>query len=533
MKKILILAFAALGLVACDDRMEKLNKPTKNPLEVPASTLYAQGVREAFDMMVNTNVNENVWRLFAQYWAQTTYPDESQYNLVGRTIPATVWQNGYRDALSDLVEGRRLVVAEMESGTSSIPEEVLKNQIALLDIMSAYVYSVLVDTFGDIPFEETFDTENVTPKYDDAAATYDNIVVMLDEAVASIDFDAEGFANTQDPVYEGSLENWAKFAATLKMRLGMRLADVDAAKSQKWVNEALAAGIFESNADNASITYFSVAPNTNPLYEDLVLSGRADFIVSNTLVDLLNDLQDPRMMTYAANPISFKFREENEVKQDSLIEDGVGRFVLYEDADGNDYLEYKETPFVMPASDAGKNPRLYVGGVYGSANSYKVYSHIGDVYYVPELKGTIINYAETQFLLAEAAERGGYNTTMSAEEYYNTGIKASFDQWDVEGVNDYLALDHIAYTTAPGDWKQKIGTQMWLALYNQGFEGWTTWRRLDMDLMNTPAGMDFEDIPVRFTYPLNEGQLNGQNYHSAGEKIGGDKVSTKLFWDAN
>lgn len=80
--------------------------------------------------------------------------------------------------------------------------------------------------------------------------------------------------------------------------MGMRLADVDNAASVSIVNAALAKGVFTGNADNASMTYFRASPNTNPIYEDLVLNGRADFVAANTIVDKMNDLNDPRRKVY-------------------------------------------------------------------------------------------------------------------------------------------------------------------------------------------------------------------------------------------
>ena len=72
-----------------------------------------------------------------------------------------------------------------------------------------------------------------------------------------------------------------------------------------------------------------------------------------------------------------------------------------------------------------------------------------------------------------------------------------------------------------------------MALYNRGFEAWTEWRRLDFPRLNVPAGKVYGDIPVRFTFPIEEQNLNTNSYNEAATAVGGDKVSTKLFWDKN
>ena len=147
----------------------------------------------------------------------------------------------------------------------------------------------------------------------------------------------------------------------------------------------------------------------------------------------------------------------------------------------------------------------------------------------------ILDYAEVQFLLAEAAERG-FTVPSTAAEHYEEGIRASMEYWGVApaDVTAYLANPEVAYATAAGDWKQKIGVQHWLALYNRGFEGWTVWRRLDFTGFNAPPQMDLTDIPKRFIFPIEEATLNNANLNEAIQLIGGtDSAQTPVFWDVN
>jgi hypothetical protein len=113
--------------------------------------------------------------------------------------------------------------------------------------------------------------------------------------------------------------------------------------------------------------------------------------------------------------------------------------------------------------------------------------------------------------------------------YYNQAITASFDYWGAD-ITGYLANPDVAYTTAAGDWRQKIGTQMWLAMYNRGFEAWTAWRKYDAPALNIAAISELP-VPTRYTYPVNEQNLNQVNYEAASAAIGGDDQTTKVFWD--
>jgi len=86
----------------------------------------------------------------------------------------------------------------------------------------------------------------------------------------------------------------------------------------------------------------------------------------------------------------------------------------------------------------------------------------------------------------------------------------------------------VPYSAA--NWKQSIGTQKWLALYNRGWDAWIEWRRLDYPLLD-PAVDALSDIPLRYPYPVNEQNVNRLNYEAASTAIGGDVVETKLWWD--
>ncbi|HTE31645.1 MAG TPA: SusD/RagB family nutrient-binding outer membrane lipoprotein [Chryseolinea sp.] len=481
MRKIVLIIFLTGFLVACSDRLEELNKPTKTAVEVPAETLFANGLNELFFMMNNSDTNINVFRLYAQYWAQTTYPDESQYNMVGRRNPDNFWRGGYRDALKDLDEARK--VTEQTAEALGLSEGELNNRLAIIDLCKVYAFAILVDAFGAVPYTEALDPEILQPKYDDGATIYNSLITTLDQALAMINPAEAGFSEVQDVMYNGDVEGWQKFGNSLKLKLAINIADVDATKAGTMVSQAIAGGVFTSNDDNASITYLGAFPNTNPINEDLVQSGRADFVVANTLIDKLNALDDPRIAVFA-----------------DPIEDGT-----------------------------------YEGGIYGNNNTFAKKSHVGEAFYQPDLEGLILDYEEVEFMLAEAKERG-FTVSGTAAEHYNAGITASMEYWGIDDadITTYLAKPSVAYATAAGDWKQKIGTQQWIALYNRGFEGWSVWRRLDFTGFNVPPSLTYDDIPRRFIFPIEEATLNGTNLDEAIQMIGGhDDVQTRVFWDKN
>jgi hypothetical protein len=475
MKKYLIISTSFLLLLSsCTKNISRFNEQTKSPSNVPPSTLFSNAVRTLTDGLASTNVNTNVYRLVVQHWATTTYQDEPNYDFTTRNIPQSWWSRMYRDVLVDLKEAQRLIPSDI----NVTDEGQRKNQIAISDVMQVFTYSVLVNTFGNVPYTEALDPSNLFPKYDDAKSIYDALFTRLDADIAAMNASSGGFSATADLVYGGSVAKWIKFANSLKMKLGMMVADVDVNKAKAAV-EAADANAFQSASDNAVFAYLKTTPNTNPIWVDLIQSNRQDFVAGNTLIDKLKTLNDPRLSLY------FK------------------------------------------PNDAGQ----YVGGKLGSNNTFSDYAKVADKVTAQDYPALLLDYVEMEFYRAEAKERG-FNVSGTAEQHYNNAIRASILYWGGTSAqaDAYLALPSVAYTTATGTYKEKIGTQKWIALQNRGYEGWTEYRRLDFPVLVPPTTAK-SGFPNRFTYPTNEQTLNNANYSEAAAKMGGDKVEGKIFWD--
>lgn len=473
MKKILIIFISVFTLVSCEKDITSLNTDTKHPTVVAPEPLFANAQRNLSDILATPNVNSGIFRLLAQQWTETTYFDESRYDLATRNIPQNFYAAIYRDVLRDFSEAKNLIPKDINSSA-----DVKANQLAITDIMQVYAYSLLVNTFGNVPYSQALDFTNSFPKFDDAKTIELDLLKRLDADIAALKTSAGSFGSS-DIIYNGNVASWKKFANTLKLKLGMILADSDPAIAKAAV-ESAAPNVFTSKSDNAAFEYFDATPNTNPVWVNLVQSGRKDFVGANTLVDKMNSLADPRRQFY----------------------------------------------FTTVAGGA------YSGGIYGTSNNYAAYSKPGDAIISPSVENLFLDYSETEFLLAEAAERG-FSVGGTASTHYNNAVTASILYWGGTALDatTYLAMPSVNYATATGTYKQRIGEQKWIALYNRGFDAWTEWRRLDFPVLNVPPGLSYADIPLRFTYPVNEQNLNKANYNAAASAIGGDLVKTKLFWD--
>ncbi len=349
----------------------------------------------------------------------------------------------------------------------------------------------MTDTWGDIPYSEALQAEKIkSPKYDSQEDIYKGLMNDLNNALSLIDVAASG--PNGDVVYNGDMTLWKKFGNSLKMRLALRTADKDAAASQAAFEAANTDGAFTSNSDNALLQY-GTYPSGNPIYYNRYISGRNDYCASNIFLDsTLTPLNDPRRECFFA-----------------------------------------------PASATG----LWTGEVYGlsEANGAQTpnsrISQRSALTLSATLPGIYLDYAQVEFMLAEAVERG-WNVGGTAQDHYNNGVTASIDFWT--GLNGttgdaaaYLAQPDVNYTTAPGDWKQKIGVQKWIALFDQGVQGWVEWRRLGFTKLQLPADgvLDGTGIPRRMKYPVLEQTLNSANYNAAVAAQGADEQDTRMWWD--
>lgn len=475
MKKIFYILISVLILASCTKDITRFNKETKQASSVPAGALLANSLKNLSDGLANASVNINVWRFTVSHWAMGTYQDEAQYDFSTRDIPQSWWTRMYKDVLNNLKEASRIVKED-----AFMDPVVKENKLAILDVLQVYTYSILINTFGDIPYTDATDPNNLFPKYDDAKTVYADLLKRLATDIGKLTSSTSNtsFTSTEDLVYSGKVASWVKFANSLQMKMGMIIADVDDAAAKIAV-EAADAGAMSSAMDIGLIKYFPNSPSQNPLYVDIILGKRPDYVAAEDLMKPLINLNDPRKSQFF----------------------GVN------------------------------NVGDYAGGVVGAVNVFKAMSKPSTKVSAADASLVLLDYAQTEFFRAEAKERG-YNVAGTAEGHYNNAIKASIIYWGGTSADadTYLAQPEVAYATATGTWKQKIGFQKWIALYNMPYDGWTELRRLDYPVITAPVGAK-SGFPNRFPYPSNEQQLNGTNYTAAAAKMGADKVEFKLFWD--
>lgn len=457
----------------CSKNLEELNKNTKDATQANGETFFAYAEKAMADVMQDLTYGSSgtpftICRLFAQHTSCNTYNEGSNYYAQFN------WDNVYQDVLKNLDESKKNISAEKPIDEAATIQQ--QNQLAMIEIMNVYAYARLVEAFGDIPYSEALNIDNVTAKYDDAETIYIDLLDRLSTAIGELDASAGGFG-TSDLIYRGNTAAWIKFGNSLKLQMAMRIVDVLPELATQAANQA-ASNLISTNADNATLVYQESTPNTNPLYVDLAIGNRQDFVAAAPLVTVMNTLNDPRRNIF----------------------------------------------FTKVGQD-------FVGAPYGEPVEYSQYSHFGNLFYTPTVPSIFIDYATVEFLLAEAAARTIIGSAADVETHYNKAINASFEYYGVSGADTYLQQSSVAYQSADGTWKEKIALQKWIALYNQGYEAWTEYRRLDYPHLQAPPNGFIPIVPVRLLYPSSEQTLNGANWQAASDAIGGDLMTTKLFWD--
>lgn len=494
--KLFLFGSVVASLAACKSDLSEYNANPNEPNKVPNSYLLTGCEKQLMDRTWDRWNNGTMGMMLSQYWSQNAYAEESRYAFRAGVINS-MWADYYTGSAGNYsaspaisggagLQGLDQIVKICKSNpTEAALSGDVNNQIGVARTLKAWGFQIVTDFWGDIPYSQAFG-DRVFPAYDTQEAIYNDLLKELKEAAAQMD--ATKTEVKGDVIFNGDMAKWKKFANSLRLRVAIRMADRNWAAAKTAIEEAVASGVFSSNADNALYAYLGSVPNNNPLNEDR--KTRADFATSKTIVDTLKSLVDPRLAAYAAPTI---------------------------------------------------NGGLFVGKRYGLSNANATAENPNDI---SQPSATVLNatapgvymdYAEVCFTLAEAKERGA-NIAGTAAEWYGKGVTASMKYWGASdaAIAAYLANPKVAYATASNDWKKTIGFQKWLALYMQGIQGWCEYRRLDFGVLVGPAASPATLVPKRMTYPTDEQGTNATSRAAAVSRLsGGDRLTSRVWWDVN
>lgn len=428
---------------------------------------------------------------FCQYFSETQYPTASLYGL-----PQFNMDGIYAGALEDI---QKIIDFNSDPATaataagSNFVNGTNANQIATARILRAYYYWTITDCWGDVPYSEALKFPITQPKFDKQEDIYRDMLKELTEAVAQFD-GGNGFKG--DIIYNGDASKWKKLANSLRMLISLRMSKRYPGAGEyaaQQFNAALtsSAGYMTSNADNFKVSYPGGAlPNPwNAQYA----GGRKDLGEAEPFVNLLLSLNDARQTG----------------------------------------LKYGSSTVGVPY---GRN-RIYMNGTWGSVFDGDGWARVlGNAYRADNAAINIVHASMVYFARAEAKLIGwtGTNEPLTAEQLYNAGVDASYTMWDLTSAQatGYLSGPNVNYATGTNQ-LQKIQLQRYIALYPDGIQGWSEWRRTNVPVLTpAPDALNGGVIPRRFVYGPNDYNTNGANVQAAVALLSnGDTEKSRVWWD--
>jgi hypothetical protein len=399
-------------------------------------------------------------------------------------------------------------------------------------IMKAMVFEQITDLYGDIPYKQAglgYITRNFTPVYDKQQDIYTDLLKEVSQATDSLS--ESGDKPTGDILYSQAgdqIAQWKKFGNSLLLRIAMRLTKVDPTTAKKYVTQVIGKTM-TSNDDNAIVQHQDGVPLTaNRDAVEIFGNDSTDFRLSKTYIDNMQANSDPRLPVIAwIYTTTTDDDGDVTVFTDNSVEHQIGMPSGYIVGGNNPALDITklDTPLY--------SPHLGIHG-YSTVNGNILNNGAPDL---------ILTYAETEFLLADAANRWGIGG--DAATHYNNGVLAAITQLSAYGddasidpgdAQTYLDANPYVGNTAAG--LAQINTQYWLCTLMDEYEAYANFRRSGdlpkLTPVNYPGNITGGTIPRRLNYPQNQKITNLTNYNAAVARLaGGDKITSRVWWDTH
>lgn len=450
--------------------------------------------------------------------------NENFKNSFARNNPGDNWSAVFltdSKIISTLYTNLELVEGYCETSGEVVP-------LAVANIIKVAAMDRVTDCYGPIPYSKIGFQGVIQTPYDSQEDIYNTFFNELASARTTLQENVNApLSPLVDKVYGGDVSKWIRFANSLQLRLALRIAYANPTLAKQKAEEAVDpanGGVIETNDQNA--TWKNYATATNPMRTAIMYNAQ-DSRPAADIVCYMNGYNDPRRSSYF---VAAEWKDEN------------GK--VMNDPDGN--------------------PIEYVGIRRG----WQVLSHQWSVNFSGiNLPGNTPalwqNASEVAFLRAEGIAVFGWSLGGTAEQFYNEGIRLSFENYgvadqaaaymndetsvparyyDPSGVNPWngtlpavtIKWDESATTEQK---QERIIVQKWLANWTLGNEAWADYRRTGYPKLipvafNGSTVVDINVGPQRQAYPISEYTDNLQNVQTAvSTMLGGpDNMATRLWW---
>lgn len=508
-----------------------INTDPNNPTDLPLTQILptAQGGL-TFNLCMTVGGINSATSTFTHQIVNTRVND---YIVDGFSFQ-TAW--GYSGAGYGLYPG---VLFDLETIITKGTAQNAPHFVGVAQVQKAYLFSQLVDMFGDVPYSEALKGNNMlTPKYDASQSIYDDLFKLLDQAKANLSAGSSSISpNTaSDLIYGGNRDRWIKLANSIKLKLYNQLRLKQNVSAQ--INALITENNFISNdAEDFQLRFgTSAAPENRNIgfFANYNSAAQRESYVSPYFYNILKTTADPRMPYYIYNQLTPTGTGSNPTNPTDFRD---GRFV--------------SVRFASKGPNRNQDQRLFqslvglfpVGGRYddglGGAGTLTNAPGDGPV--------RVLTSYQVKFILAESALTTG--TTGDPEVLLKNALLEQFakvnkqaaavpasvqsvPQIDTTARNTYINKVIANYKGAVGTPAKLniIMTQKWLATYGFGWDLYTDYRRTGFPVLpdvtgaTDPQVVSDRTFPFRLPYPDPE---RSSNPNFPGQP---NVYSSKIFW---
>jgi hypothetical protein len=500
---LLALSISAILFSACTKKFDEYNT---DPTTISRLTTADYGkllARAQYAVYAGYQTSQNLHAdLFTQYFSNTSANfGQDRYVMNTAHLQSGLWSFYYVQVIPNL----DIII---KGSGEQTPEA------AVAQIWRVFAFHRLTDYWGPIPYFSAGNSDVTSYSYDPQDKIYDDMFKKLAEAVQILNTNPNGkvFA-AFDGIYKGDIAKWIKFANTLRLRLALRVSDVDPVRAKSEAEAAVTSGVMTVLADDAYLIRSAQASD----YNNLNHLNYNEFRMSATMESYLKGFNDPRLPQY--------FRPAA----------GTGTYEGIRNGLTAAQISLPQNNFT---NNSDKGPKY-------------------DILLETTTPQDVMHTAEAYLLRSEGALKG-WNMAGTAQALYEQGITLSMNQWGISNpatittyINGITApvapadyFNSPAVASTPVKWaatdelrKEQINTQKWLATYPDGFEGWANQRRADYPKLYPVIRNENTDIPAgefikRVIFTAADRTANGDAVKRAETLLpGGDKANVRLWWD--
>lgn len=475
-KKLILLTALIFALTSCDDYLDINTDPNAATSVSPdllfPTVLANVAANRAIEIMPSNAFFINAW---APNGSTGVFIRPDRYTISPFSTGNT-WGNWYGTSSRNLT----LMIQAAENEEPTRP-----NVAAQAKIMQAYLFFSITMMWEDVPFIQALNPDEFPePAFDDQETVLRGVITLLDEALGQVQL-GEAAVGDGDLIYGGDMIQWTKFANSLKLRTYMFLRNQDPSVDSEISALLNNAELIRTNADEAAIPFFDSDDNANNVWTlNNLFGGFTDagngnnfIFAGETLVDMMNELEDPRRETYFAFP-TFDGGETFEATEYVGQEAGVSQYgnetaMISQNIIRRDWpnriltaseVLFYEAEFLATTGDLAGAHDAYIDGVRASLEFFAPY--------------TVLN------------SRTGQSDGISTAEMdaYIANLPAGFSSED-------QALEAIY-------------TQQYIEVLDRAPENWSQWKRTKFPELTVAQNADLGDVIRRFPYPPDEVSSN-------------------------